>query len=188
MTKNTKRNDFYAGAMVVDLAKSVGVVMKTRPGEPPEDGEMIEMTLSSRHRIRNSSPGGLRPSTLPLGHGGSSQYWLSHVDGEETFVSFKPPQTGTEPRTLAWKAAVLTTTLGPPPCWCCNLELQYHVLTYQIYNPKVLYNQSIVAHPGITSMLWKCHKLSMRYNILALAGEGCIHVVPFFQGMQPSLY
>ena len=32
---------------------------------------MIEMTLSSRHRIRNSSPGGLRPSTLPLGHGGS---------------------------------------------------------------------------------------------------------------------
>ena len=37
------------------------------------------MTLSSRHRIRNSSPGGLRPSTLPLGHGGS---WLndSNVD------------------------------------------------------------------------------------------------------------
>ena len=44
------------------------------------------------------------------------QYWLSHVDGEETFfVSFKPPRPGTEPRTLAWKAAVLTTTLGPPP-------------------------------------------------------------------------
>ena len=36
------------------------------PGEPPEDGEMNEMTLPSRHRIRNSSPGGLRPSTLPL--------------------------------------------------------------------------------------------------------------------------
>ena len=41
---------------------------------------MIEMTLSSRHRIQNSSPGGLRPSTLPLGHGGSPRYWLSHVD------------------------------------------------------------------------------------------------------------
>ena len=72
----------------------------TGPGEPPGDGEMIEMTLSSRHRIRNSSPGGLRPSTLPLGHGSSPQYWLSHVDGEETFfVSFKPPRPGTEPRT-----------------------------------------------------------------------------------------
>ena len=66
--------------------------------------------------IRNSSPGGLRPSTLPLGHGGSPQYWLSHVDGKETlFVSFQPPRPGTDPRTLAWKAAVLTTTLGPPP-------------------------------------------------------------------------
>ena len=37
---------------------------------------MIEMTLSSRHRIRNSSPGGLRPSTLPLGHGGSPHFRL----------------------------------------------------------------------------------------------------------------
>ena len=74
------------------------------------------MILSSRHRIRNSSPGGLRPSTLPLGHGGSPQYWLSHVDGEETFlVSFKPPRPRTEPRTLTWKAVVLTTTLWPPP-------------------------------------------------------------------------
>ena len=30
------------------------------PGEPPENGEM---TLPSWHRIRNSNPGGLRPST-----------------------------------------------------------------------------------------------------------------------------
>ena len=36
--------------------------------------------------------------------------------GKKQFcVSFKPPRPGTEPRTLAWKAAVLTTTLGPPP-------------------------------------------------------------------------
>ena len=27
----------------------------TGPGEPPEDGEINEMTLPSRHRIRNSS-------------------------------------------------------------------------------------------------------------------------------------
>ena len=35
--------------------------------------------------------------------------------GRNICVSFKPPGPGTEPRTLAWKAAVLTTTLGPPP-------------------------------------------------------------------------
>ena len=35
--------------------------------------------------------------------------------GRNNFVSFKPPRPGTEPRSLAWKAAVLTTTLGPPP-------------------------------------------------------------------------
>ena len=32
------------------------------------------MTLPSRHRIQKSSPGGLRPSTIPLGRGGSPQY------------------------------------------------------------------------------------------------------------------
>ena len=42
--------------------------------------------------------------------------------GRNIFVSFKPPRPGTEPRTLAWKAAVLTTTLGPPPLyWGCQV-------------------------------------------------------------------
>ena len=40
--------------------------------------------------------------------------------GRNNFVSFKPPRPGTEPRTLAWKAAVLITTLGPPPP--CSLK------------------------------------------------------------------
>ena len=35
--------------------------------------------------------------------------------GRNIFVSLKPPRPGTEPRTLAWRATVLTTTLGPPP-------------------------------------------------------------------------
>ena len=35
--------------------------------------------------------------------------------GRMFFVSFKPPRPWNEPQTLAWKAAVLTTTLGPPP-------------------------------------------------------------------------
>ena len=49
----------------------------TGAGEPPEDGEMNEMTPPSRHRIRNSSPGGLRTSTLPLSHGGSPSHCAS---------------------------------------------------------------------------------------------------------------
>ena len=74
----------------------------TGPGESPEDGEMNEMTLSSGHRIRNSSPGGLRPITLPLGHGGSPTL-LSFTRGwgRNIFVSVKPPRPGTEPQTLA---------------------------------------------------------------------------------------
>ena len=35
---------------------------------------MNELTLPSRHRIRHSNPGGLSPSTLPLGHEGYPQY------------------------------------------------------------------------------------------------------------------
>ena len=45
--------------------------------------------------------------------------------GRNIFVSFKPPRPGTEPRTLAWKAAVLTTTLGPP--------LVEHLLQLQLH-------------------------------------------------------
>ena len=37
--------------------------------------------------------------------------------GRNIFVSLEPPRPGTEPRTLAWKAAVLTTTLGPRTLW-----------------------------------------------------------------------
>ena len=37
--------------------------------------------------------------------------------GRNIFVSLKAPRPGTEPRSLAWKAAVLTTTLGPPPMY-----------------------------------------------------------------------
>ena len=44
--------------------------------------------------------------------------------GKKHFCYFKSPRPGTEPRTLAWKAAVLTTTLGPPPNWLENQLLQ----------------------------------------------------------------
>ena len=50
-------------------------------------------------------------STLPLGHGGSPQYWLSHADGEETFLCLSTAETGN--RTP--NSGVKGTTLGPPP-------------------------------------------------------------------------
>ena len=52
--------------------------------------------------------------------------------GRKLFVSFKPPRPGTEPR----KAAVLTTTLGPPP--------------YRWYNKvKDSYGSPIVGYPKL---------------------------------------
>ena len=54
-----------------------GCFVNTGPGEPPDDGEMNEITPLSRHKIQNSRPGGLRPSPLLLGHGGSPQYLIS---------------------------------------------------------------------------------------------------------------
>ena len=52
--------------------------------------------------------------------------------GRNNFVSFKPPRPGTEPRTLAWKAAVLTTTLGPPPRRTRNTANRSHMGAYII--------------------------------------------------------
>ena len=51
--------------------------------------------------------------------------------GRNIFVSFKPPRPGTEPRTLAWKAAVLTTTLGPPPT-CASKLSEDNILEFQM--------------------------------------------------------
>ena len=59
---------------------------KTGTGEPAENDEM---TLPSGHKTRNSCPGGLRPSTLPLGHGGSHNIESLRVSGEETLGFFE---------------------------------------------------------------------------------------------------
>ena len=68
------------------------------------------MTLPSRHTIRNSGPGSLRPSTLPLGHGDSPQYWIF----TKHFVSLKfGGQSGVRARNLRLpKQAALTTAGG----------------------------------------------------------------------------
>ena len=45
-------------------------------------------------------PGGLRQSTLPVGHGGSSQYWIFRSDRGRN-ISHHTPDTGFEIRALA---------------------------------------------------------------------------------------
>ena len=81
--------------------------------------------------------------------------------GRNNFVSFKPPRPGTEPRTLAWKAAVLTTTLGPPPnndlvSTVCKHSWYKWLLTRRWYYQRTSMplNSSILFSP-VTLRLWE---------------------------------
>ena len=69
------------------------------------------MTLSSRHRIRSSSPGGLRPSSLPLGHGGSPQYWIiTSEQGGNIFLTGGQSGVWTPDLQLSKQAALTTAS------------------------------------------------------------------------------
>ena len=81
--------------------------------------------------------------------------------GRNIFVSFKPPRPGTEPRSLAWKAAVLTTTLGPPPSTVvarcgielyCTLECGFHTLEL---SSATLLAATFKQLPACFSCLWE---------------------------------
>ena len=87
---------------------------RTGPGETPEDVEMNEMALLSRHRIWNASPGDLGPSTLPLGHEGSKNIESMRVSGGETYLFFKlecQSVVRTRDRRLSQQAALSTAPL-----------------------------------------------------------------------------
>ena len=75
----------------------------TGPGEPPEDGEM---TLPSRHRIRNWRPGGLGLNTIPLVTKAPYNIESLRVSGEETFCFFETsrPEWGSNPRSPTFQA------------------------------------------------------------------------------------
>ena len=63
---------------------------------------MNEITLPSRHGIRNSNPGGMWYMIFASG-------W-----GRNIFVSFKPPRPGNEPRTLCLKGSGANHNPRPP--------------------------------------------------------------------------
>ena len=88
--------------------------------------------------------------------------------GRNNFVSFKPPRPGTEPRTLAWKAAVLTTTLGPPP-WCLERVISpvrqplWHS-SFKVFLPRLLVKIQYCGEP-------LCRPLGPEFRILCLEGN-----------------
>ena len=55
--------------------------------------------------------------------------------GRNIFVSFKPPRSRNEPRTLTWKAAVRTTTLGSPPMVTCKCISPFRITMFSIVRP-----------------------------------------------------
>ena len=81
----------------------------TGPGEPLEDDKTNEMGLPFRHRIRNSSPGGLR---------GSPQYWtLASQQGINIlFLWNLKARVGLEPAIADFpkQAALNTAPVAPP--------------------------------------------------------------------------
>ena len=90
--------------------------------------------------------------------------------GRNIFVSFKPPGPGTEPRTLAWKAAVLTTTLGPPPsCRSTTSTIKFRnrtvflIVLMSNYSLRTLYH-SYCNNP--TDLLWRSRSLWPEYCYL----------------------
>ena len=120
---------------VVDVAALIHIVRSGRAATfivyylkrqitPSANDEMNKITLPSRHRIRNSSPGDLSPSTLLLSHGGSSAphntyEWSLRVSGKESFVSLKPEcQSGGRTRDLPTFQAdrFITTASATLPC------------------------------------------------------------------------
>ena len=72
----------------------------------PEDGEMMvmdgDMTLPYSRRMRNSNPGGLRPSTLPLVTEAPHNIESSRVSGKEIFCW--RPEWGSSPRPPTFQA------------------------------------------------------------------------------------
>ena len=113
-----------------------------------------DTALHIRDRIRNSSPVGMRPSTLPLGHVGFSQYWIFTSEQEKNFFLWNlnarvgascrirsDSQTTGLSRQLSrcrWSGgrtrdirlsqhADLTTVPGPPPRWPLTVVKIFYV-------------------------------------------------------------
>ena len=116
----------------------------------PPDTVFETQTLEVCGRARSSRSRRL-PTILSFSSG-----W-----GRNIFVSFKPPGPVNEPRTLACKAAVLTTTLGPPPMLtnvpaCYSLHCGHTIHTKRWSNVDLMLYYRLRRWPNTKSTLVQC--------------------------------
>ena len=94
--------------------------------------------------------------------------------GKKHFVSFKLPRPGSEPQTVAWKAAVLTTTLGPPPIVQSKFNGIFFWVTVEYTNSekhKIIYT-SLFRHKWSNNELW--HQTRVQFSILFSVFLACM--------------
>ena len=104
------------------------------PRELPEDGEMNEMTLPSRHTILNSSPGGLRASTLSPGHRGSPQYRIFTSERGRNILllcnlNARGPERSLNPRCPTFQPGSINHCIRPP-AWQCYRDINGNYVIY----------------------------------------------------------
>ena len=117
---------------------------------------MNEMILASWHRIRNSNPGGPRPNTLPLGHGGSPQYYFftSERGRNILFLWNLNSLEGFNPRSPTFQAVLLTMHVW---CWpivydagptskqhCLNVPCLFGYILHDLYSKLWLYEHQTI--------------------------------------------
>ena len=92
------------------------------------------MTLPSRYRTRNWCLGGMRPNTLPLGHGGSTNIECLQLSWDQI------GQIGVRTRDLRLSKQAAVTTAGPSTIICDQAHLSVKFYWY-LSQERKLYQQ-----------------------------------------------
>ena len=115
------------------------------------------------HSPRNSSLGGLRPSTLPLGHGCYPQYWIfTSEQGRYIFFFLKPEgQSGVRDRNIRiFNEAALNHCTMTPASLLRRFSLScsaYIVLENKII-PKSFGSKTHIFEPSLLGMIFSLRK------------------------------
>ena len=109
--------------------------------------------------------GGLRPSTLPLSHGGSPQYWVLRVDGDETFLFLSNRRDRETNPELVWIALYLAVT-----AWGIN-SVEFHDGALHIPSVVLLLGHHLRNWPSIKPSLGKCRGIPL--GVAYMLNVGC---------------